>query len=521
MGNRAAGGYHAAGLGYYSEKKYVEAFVQFGLAAELVFFDSMYQQALMLLSGLGCERNPDAAIVILKKLGGLKYAEALVKLGNIYIDGLIVEQDIDLGIRYYDMAAGLGHVMATFFLGEYFISVERGRKVGLGIKYLNEAGGKNHIGALMMLANMYQRGEVVEKSRELSKKYFTQAYGLGSVEAAHQLALLIVLPEYRCDSKDFPMACKLLVECYDKNYIPGVETFALVLYWSKIYGMVKISNILFRAHREGSRKVSYPLACIYLKEKTKKDDLLAVKYLEEAVQEGNIDACVKLGDLCKRCDDPSSAEDYYYRAFLGGHPRGIIKWIKYMISNGGNCSVEEKHIQMLLIDVLGKGYGEAGHLLGNFYYEKYVTKSSGKSDLEMAVTYYEKALKMGYFSSALDLALIFARTEKSNYYISLIESSGDRQALLNLGRHYWDNVSLIDDVPNKKIVEILEKAAMLKSRNSYRYLSMVYSDNSDIQNLDRALYWAKKAYEAGSFKFENILKMFGEEFIMSSLQGKI
>lgn len=80
--------------------------------------DESLKNLLLIADSLSEEFNFEEAIIYYKKAAALGSAEALCSLGEIYNEGMGVEEDLYIALNYYKEAAEKGDAKAMFNLGE-------------------------------------------------------------------------------------------------------------------------------------------------------------------------------------------------------------------------------------------------------------------------------------------------------------------------------------------------------------------------------------------------------------------
>ncbi|KAL0211405.1 hypothetical protein P9112_009703 [Eukaryota sp. TZLM1-RC] len=77
-------------------------------------FIEQYLLSLMLLHGLGCDKDPSTALSYLTKAAENGFSEALFDCGQWYLHGIAVNEDEETAMSYYKRAAEKGHPLAGF-----------------------------------------------------------------------------------------------------------------------------------------------------------------------------------------------------------------------------------------------------------------------------------------------------------------------------------------------------------------------------------------------------------------------
>lgn len=117
--------------------------------------------------------------------------EKLYNIGELYYDGICVEQNYQKAIEYYKKAAELGSVDALKELGVMYgegIGVEQDYKKAF--EYYEQAAKRGNAVALNNLGYMYQHGEGVEQDFEKAKKLYEKAAEQGISGAVSNLGYM-------------------------------------------------------------------------------------------------------------------------------------------------------------------------------------------------------------------------------------------------------------------------------------------------------------------------------------------
>lgn len=112
------------------------------------------------------------------------YAQAMVQLAGLYLNGLNGEKNEAEALMWYKKAAELGNRDALYHLG---VLAETGVAMTLdyseAVRYYQAASDKGNTNAILALAKMYQDGLGVPKDPEQSKQLLLKAEKDGSIEA--------------------------------------------------------------------------------------------------------------------------------------------------------------------------------------------------------------------------------------------------------------------------------------------------------------------------------------------------
>lgn len=114
-----------------------------------------------------------------------KYAPACYMIGNMYYEGLYVQEDMGQAISYWEIAHENGYVDATNSLGWVYangIGVEQ--DYAKAIEYYESAAEAGNGVAMCYLGNMYFDGDGVEQDYAKALEYYHASYDSGEMRAA-------------------------------------------------------------------------------------------------------------------------------------------------------------------------------------------------------------------------------------------------------------------------------------------------------------------------------------------------
>lgn len=171
-----------------------------GNAAAMIALSELYNE------GKGVEKNPEIAIQLQKKAGEiydwnlfgkmpLEIAkeqakqgdqEAMWQLGQRYLDGDGVEQNIEVASDWWLKAAMKGHVPASHDLGIYYYFTKH--DIDNGLKWLKISASADYARSLHVLGDIYINGWGVEPDTDKGLEYLTKAAEQNHEESQLRLA---------------------------------------------------------------------------------------------------------------------------------------------------------------------------------------------------------------------------------------------------------------------------------------------------------------------------------------------
>jgi len=142
-------------------------------------------------SGIGCRKDRDKAVRLLKSAAGKNEPEALAKLGFLYEYGNTVRADAALSKEYYRKAAEAGHPMAQFKYAEALSEgVYAGKNLNDALPWYRKSAETGCVQAQFKLGVLYLEGTGVKPDKRRAVHYFYLAARSGFVRAQYNLACL-------------------------------------------------------------------------------------------------------------------------------------------------------------------------------------------------------------------------------------------------------------------------------------------------------------------------------------------
>lgn len=310
------------------------AFKYFKFAADKDDLKCLFELSLCYLKGRGTLKNAALAIPALQKAVDKGYAPAQYKLGICFLNGLGTKQNIGRAHHLLKQAADKEHPAALHWMG---LASQQDEKKAF--TYFQKAAEKGHVKSLYQLGRCYALGLGVECDLVLAFENYKKSAEKNS-EAMYQLGhcyknghgvainLELSIECYQAAVQSKPEANKDLYElglcflngegvkpCF-KTAFPLLGTaiksgfieaqYHLALYYETVeknevkafkcheeYAQLKYVeqySVEFKGDDLGELFCQVAIAC-------KKNKLLTLKYLEQAVQLGNAEAQYRLGDM--------------------------------------------------------------------------------------------------------------------------------------------------------------------------------------------------------------------------------
>ena len=181
--------------GYGVECDTIEGFRRFRRAANTGHDRALYNLATCYLTGIGTTKNDSLAFICYERAGGAGYAKALTILGDGYLTGRGTAQDSTMAYEYYSRAAAKNEPRALYTIGEKVaqtdsllqLSQKQLRKQST-IGYYQKAAKLGNTDAQYRLAQFYEDGYYVKKSKKRAFSWYLRAANSGHPEAAEKVA---------------------------------------------------------------------------------------------------------------------------------------------------------------------------------------------------------------------------------------------------------------------------------------------------------------------------------------------
>lgn len=228
--------------------------------------------------------------------------DACNKVGDMYYEGNGVRQDIAKAMEYYLVAEKAGHVEAKYSVGYAYLYGENGEtNYARAFECLEYAAQRNHAKACRILGFAYFWGNGVDVDMDASFRYMLWGADLGDASAQAHVA-----QAYEGEMWGAPGGCQAQARkyyelalaqnsehaqwCMGYNYHGGYNGYPQD--YQKAFYYFKLSA------ENGSNKGQFYLAMCYSNgEGTAVDWAEAKKWLEIAVENGNLEAAGRLGIL--------------------------------------------------------------------------------------------------------------------------------------------------------------------------------------------------------------------------------
>ena len=210
----------------YMQDEYKKAFDNFNEAAALGYPDAIFNTGVCYLHGQGVEKDSTEAFKCFRKAANMEQEDALHNLASCYMQGIGTAKNDSLGIMYYTLSADKGLAISQSMLGHCYLNgngvaqdsikarewydkaaaqdepralfaiatiMEREDSIAgyskrklrkqPTVTYLERAATNRHIDAQYKLAQCYEKGWYVKKSKKKAFNWYLRAANQGHPEA--------------------------------------------------------------------------------------------------------------------------------------------------------------------------------------------------------------------------------------------------------------------------------------------------------------------------------------------------
>lgn len=354
LGNQYAA-YSLASLYYYGngvEKDYHRAFELYRFAAEKGNAYAQYQLAQMLNDGTGTIKNVSSAQEWYRKAynGFLAIERNMAddklyyRLGQMNLNGIGTEVNLDNARMYFEMADKLKNTNAAFGLGKLYLREDySGYNPLKAVDYLEKAANANNSYAQFLLGKLYLQGDIIGQDSDLALKYLIAAAENENVGAMYYLGKELLLGENL--KKDVSQGFDWLVKAMHSGN--QYAKFLLAKEYLSGENIPRYPDIAVQLLEELSADnfeyAEYQLGKLYYQgEDVPQDINQAIYHLDKAYAVGNEYAAYQLGKIyLNDIHDTDKALFYLKAAAEEGNPYAQYQLGKiYLYGNGVEKNVE-------------------------------------------------------------------------------------------------------------------------------------------------------------------------------------
>ncbi len=152
--------------------------------------ESAHNLALMLLRGLGGDRNVAVALTLFETAAEVDVAAAQHALGMFYLQGYGVPKDTAKAFQYFERAAGRGYLPARYNLAIAALSEGSALAQARGVAMLQDAADGGLARASYDLGVLVYQGKAGPQDLPAARRFFDSAAKAGDPFGAYNLALM-------------------------------------------------------------------------------------------------------------------------------------------------------------------------------------------------------------------------------------------------------------------------------------------------------------------------------------------
>jgi TPR repeat protein len=394
-----------------------KAFDFFSQAADLGSQTASIQVALMMMQGLGTERDTKGGVDRLEALAATGSEQALVRLGDLYRQGEagVIQPDAAKAFGYYKRAADGGSRTAALAMARLMLDGSGTPADPAGALAIAEnLAASGYSEAYLFLGDIYLSGMpgVIDIDRTKAYEAYRVAGESGSVTAQIQSATMLA----RGDgvAQDVPAALSVLEENAARGDTRALLALAQLHETGAGEALPANADRAFgyydTAAKRGSMTATLTVARMTLEGRgTKADPAAAVAMLEAAGARGESGALVLLGEyyaglvVADGSRDLAKALAQYDRAAAMGSRTGTLRASMMKIRGEGTTKDVDGGIAMLRT-LAESGEADAWLTLGDLY----ASGETGGVDAASAIAAYEAAGELGISDAFVKLGDIYS-----------------------------------------------------------------------------------------------------------------
>ena len=523
--------------GHYPNMDLKEAASLFRAAAESGVREAMYELGWCYLDGWGVEQDDTEAARWMKEAAAAGDPLAMQDCGWLYENGRGIEQSWTEACAWYERAAEAGNVDTMRFLGNiYRYGMNGEQDPERAISWYERAADAGDAESMVALGLMAARGEGGEIDYSRAKSWWEQAAALDNADG---LTLLAQTYDFGLGSEHDPAKAK---ELYDKaaalgNMNAAYNLAAILLNSDSPEDRERGLEAMKDAALRGDVASMTTLAGIYHEgrhgvEASQEEDL---RWLEMAAQAGDLESILMLGWRYLNGQDapknPARAAELYRQGAELGYSSCAGRLASCYMNGSG---VEQDFAQAIdwLEYAAELGDWQAAEMLGELYrsprfrkyvdpdpekaaawYEKAAALGGGEamaavgsdyssSDPEEAVRWFRRAIDAGYVDGYYRMGQMYdywgtKEYEKARECYQQGAELGSRECMWKLADLYeagkTSGVKLPLEADPDLAIEWYEKAFELGDVNSAYKIGMIYYDREDWES---AFLWFTRCAEA-------------------------
>lgn len=471
-------------------------------------------------------------------------ADAPYALANIYKEGKLVAEDETKALEYLRRASDIGNTSATIDLACTYLEGKIVKTdTALGLTLMKKAADAGNAVAASKLSSIYEKGEGVEAEIEASIEWAIRAAELGEPSQIFNFAVALFngnqgLPEDEKRALEYFIlaagagsitAMENAGVCYNNGYGTGVNKKEAIVWFEKAarYGTEKSLHNLETLYVEvygdtGHQKYidllkniaedGYPIAmfrlhnCYHDGKHTEKDIDCAARYLDDAVEKEDSDACFFKGCYL-----------FYGNDYLPQNEEAAVPLWKVVANKGnaiaafnvGLCYRNGRGVSVDIIEAVkwfeqaaDKNHVEAILILADIYLKGADEISANP---KVGISYLERAVDLGNTDAMSNLGACYyngkyglvKNIKKAMEYWKSGSEAGNSDCTKNIALCYKNG----EGIPQNPALAIqyFEKAVSQGNITAMIELGLAYDDNGlTTVDYEKAVKYYTQAYKAGS-----------------------
>ncbi len=335
------------------------------------------------------ENDNPICFKIFVSLANLGSVEAIAMLGECYVDGIGVEEDVEKAIYYYDKAIVLGSANALFYKAQlYYIGIGVEVDHDKAFHLLSKAVLGGCIDATYYLGECHMCGYGTAKDIDKAVMYFLMAPD--NDRALCMLGYIYGSTIY--DKKDIDISLSFFERASYKNNVVAMFELALLYEYKKNY--TEAVAWLEVASMHNFAKAQFKYGDFYEKGLgVEKDHKKAVFWFNEAAVNEDIDGLFIMHEIYLNDKDFLNKDkglEYLNKAATLNHPYGYFRLGVYY-KNGLHVEQDNDRAFEYIKKSADDGCPLSYYLLGECYYNGIGVEVNTR----LAKDYYQKALDEG------------------------------------------------------------------------------------------------------------------------------
>eukprot|EP01080_Neovahlkampfia_damariscottae_P004823 gene4823-8409_t len=167
------------------EKNFKKSMNYFEKSIEFKNWEGYFEIGNLYFDGILCDQNIELALIYFKKGEEKNESNCLNSIGYFYENGIIFEKSIDKAIEYYERSSILKNAFSFFNLGLIYMD-EYENKLDLkkSYDYFLKSADLGYAKAMTFIGEFYRFGKVVEQSFEIASSCYQRAIDIGDDPSA-------------------------------------------------------------------------------------------------------------------------------------------------------------------------------------------------------------------------------------------------------------------------------------------------------------------------------------------------